>query len=281
MRSRLFLSVIAAAALLVGSAAQAGTLTTATWTQTLQGVALTVTNSASTCTSTGPNLVQQVITCSTGSGLAPTGTSTGTSYNVALTLPAFGINQFTTGGAIPIHTKAFISGAQTIAGGSTGAATVNAGIPGMVTVKVAAHVGKGVNASKLAPGPTTLVLVPLSAGVADTFTGFFYVLGSAHYITVDFYAWTVGTLTFTGLTSKFMALPTPTVVAMGSFNLNGTGAGTVTVVSPSKISIDGPLAQRRTASFTTLKLTYTPEPSTLLLLGAGVVGLALVGSRKR
>ena len=279
MRSRLFLSVIAAAALIVGSAAQAGTLTTATWSQTLQGVSLTVTNSGSTCTSTGPNLVQQVITCPTGSGLSPTGTSTGTSYNVALTLPAFGINQFTTGGAIPIHTKAVIAGSQTINGGSTGAATVNQGIAGMVTVKVAAHVGKGVNASKLAPGTTTLVLVPLSAGVASTFTGFFYVLGSAHYITVDFYAWTVGTQTFAGLTTKGAGLPT--VVAMGSFNLTGAGGGTVTVVSPSKISIDGPLAQRRTASFTTLKLTYAPEPSTLLLLGAGVVGLALVGSRKR
>jgi hypothetical protein len=58
------------------------------------------------------------------------------------------------------------------------------------------------------------------------------------------------------------------------------GGGTVTLVAPSKISIDGPLAQRRTASFTTLKLSYAPEPSTLLLLGAGVMGLALVGSRK-
>ena len=278
MRSRLFLSVIAATALLVGSAAQAGTLTAATWSQTLQGVSLTVTNSGATCTSTGPNLVQQVITCP-ATGLGATGTSTASSYNVALTLPAFGLNQFTTGGAININTKATIGGAQTINGGSTGAGTVNAGIPGMVTVKVAAHVGKGVNASLLAPGITTLVLVPLSAGVADTFTGFFYVLGSAHYITVDFYAWTVGTQTFAGLTTKGAGLPS--VVAMGSFNLNSMGGGTVTLVSPSKISIDGPLAQRRTASFTTLKLTYAPEPSTLLLLGAGVVGLALVGSRKR
>jgi hypothetical protein len=282
MRNRLFLSLIAAAGVFAASAAQAGTLTTATWTQTLQGVSLTVTNSGSTCTSTGPNLVQQEITCSTGSGLAPTGTSTGTSYNVALTLPAFGINQFTTGGAININTKAAIGGSQVINGGNVGAATVNQGIAGMVTVKVAAHVGKGVNASLLAAGATTLVLVPLSAGVADTFTGFFYVLGSAHYITVDFYAWTVGTQTFTGLTTK--GVPLPNVTAKGNFGLDSMGGGTVTVVSPSKISIDGPLAQRRTASFTTLKLTYAataPEPSTLLLLGAGVVGLALVGSRKR
>ena len=110
MRNRLFLSLIAAAGMFAASAAQAGVLTSATWSQTLQGVDLTVTNAGSTCTSSGPNLVQQVITCSTGSGLDATGSSTGTSYNVALTLPAFGIDQFTTGGAIPIDTKAFISG---------------------------------------------------------------------------------------------------------------------------------------------------------------------------
>ena len=81
------------------------------------------------------------------------------------------------------------------------------GIPGMVTVKVAAHVGMGANASKLTAGPTTLVKVPLSAGKAGTFTGYFYVLTSAHYITVDFYAWTPHTQTFTGLTTKFAALP--------------------------------------------------------------------------
>ena len=115
-------------------------------------------------------------------------------------------------------------------------------------------------------------------------TGYFYVLGNTHYITVDFYAWTPHTLTFTGLTSKFVALETPTVVAMGSVNLDAAGNGTVTIVSPSKISIDGPLAQRRTAGFTSLTMTYgpgVPEPSTLLLLGAGVIGLVLVGGRKR
>ena len=43
------------------------------------------------------------------------------------------------------------------------------------------------------------------------------------------------------------------------------------------------LTQRRTASFTTLKLSYqhVPEPSALLLLGAGVAGLLFVGSRRR
>ena len=278
MRSRLFLSLFAAATLLAGSA-QAGSLISATWSQSLQGVDVTVTNSGSTCTSTGANLVQQMITCSTGSGLNPTGYATAATYSVSLTLPAFALTQFTTGGAINIRTAANIPGGGQIITGVNSSAAAGTGIPGMVTVKVANHAAKGANASLLTAGPTTLVKVPLSIGKAGTVTGYFYVLTNIHYITVDFYAWTPHTLTFTGLTTKGAGLPT--VVAMGSFNLNGAGGGTVTLVSPSKISIDGPLAQRRTASFTSLTLTYAPEPSTLLLLGAGVVGLVLVGSRKR
>jgi PEP-CTERM motif len=131
------------------------------------------------------------------------------------------------------------------------------------------------------PGMSSLLKVPLSIGKAGTFTNYFIVIGVLHYITVDFYAWTPGTSTFTGLTSKYLPLMTPTVVAMGSFGLTGGGGGTVTLVSPSKISIDGSLAQRRTASFTSLKLTYIPEPGTLLLLGAGAAGLVLLSSRRR
>jgi hypothetical protein len=281
MRSRLFLSLIAGAALLVGTSAYAGALQTATWSQSLQGVNLTVDNSGATCTSTGVNLVQQVIGCP-GSGLGATGSASAGTYSVSLTMGLFTLNQFTTGGAININTNAvFGPGSQAVTG-NAGSAAATMGIAGNVTVKVAVHVGKGVNASKLGPGATTLVLVPLSAGKAGTFTGFFYVLTSPHYITVDFYAWTPNTISFMGLTTKGAALPD--VTAAGSFNLTGMDGGTVTLVAPSKISIDGPLAQRRTASFTTLKLSYAasaPEPSTLLLLGAGALGLALVGSRKR
>jgi hypothetical protein len=295
MRIRVVSSLVLAAGLSVGAPAYAGPLLAATWTQSLQGVNVTLTNSGGTCTDTLSTHVQQTIVCP--GGLANvSGSSALTSYNVSLTLPLFSINQFTTGGAIPIHTQASVGvGVANIQGNEGGVTNVSPpGIPGMVTVKVAAHVAKGPNLSKLAPGATTLVKVPLSIGKAGTFTGYFYVLTSVHYITVDFYAWTNGTLTFTGLTSKLAPLPTPTVVAMGSFDVGGltTGKahyrdGTVTLVSPSRISIDGPLAQRRTASFTSLRLYFlsdgpaAPEPATWLLLAAGGVAVAATARRRR
>jgi hypothetical protein len=278
MRSRLFLSLVAAASL-VAASAQAGTLTAATWTQTLQGINITVTNSGASCTDTNPTHIASATTivCPTA-GLQATGTSTASSYNVSLTMPLFSLQTFTTGGTINIGTMATFQGAQAITGNAT-SATATMGVAGMVTVGGAQHtMGSMWNQ----PAGGTLVQIPLSAGKAGQATGSFTVLGSYHYITVNFYAWTPGTQNFTGLTTMGSALPD--VVAMGSFNLTAGGGGTVTLVSPSKILIDGPAAQRRTAGFTTLKLSFVgsvvPEPSTLLLLGAGVVGLVLVGSRK-
>jgi hypothetical protein len=104
-------------------------------------VDITVTNSGSTCTSTGANLVQQMISCSTGSGLNPTGSSTLNSYSVSLTLPLFSLTQFTTGGAINVRTAAIVGGTQSIFGVNSSALALT-GIPGQVTVKVAAHAAR-------------------------------------------------------------------------------------------------------------------------------------------
>ena len=276
MRSRSGLVLITAAALLAGSAAHAGTLLAATWTTTLQGVDLTITNNTATCTNVDPNHVQQTITCP-GVGLGATGTATPTSYSVSLTVGLFAINQFTTGGPVNFHTKAVL-GADTIGiAGTNSSASATMFVNGAVTLKVAHHVGKGANASMLTPSPTTLVKVPLSVGKAATGLSLYF--NNLHYMTVDFHAWTAHTLTFSGLTSLNKALPD--VTAKGSFMLTPGGGGTVTLVSPSKISIDGLLLQRQTVSLTTLKLSYAPEPGTLLLLGAAVAGFVLVGRRTR
>jgi hypothetical protein len=66
------------------------------------------------------------------------------------------------------------------------------------------------------------------------------------------------------------------VTLSGTNNLNGTGAGSITLVTPVLTnSVAGALPL-----FAIQTLVFTPEPGTLLLLGAGVAGLAVVGRRK-
>ena len=204
------------------------------------------------------------------------GTSAATSVAVSLTVPSFATTFFvprTANGALTLHLGVTFDGAQVITA-TPGMAVATAGVPGSARLMTAAHDFMGVNQSMFKVGLQTIVSLPLSAGGMGQFTNTFSLLGTHHHFTIDFYAWTPGTRTFKGLTS--MSAPLPDVVAMGSFALNGNGAGTVNLVTPSKLSVDGPLAQRRTVSLTTLRLSFVPEPAALLLLATAVGGLAMV-----
>ena len=290
------LSFLCSLAIALGAgAARGGPLMEATWTTTLQGVALSVNNSGATCTDVDPATVdangsQPVLpTACPTDGLQATGYGdVRTSFTVSLTMPLFSVNQFRTGGAIDVNTMATLQGAQTIhadlAGGDRG------------------EPGRRGHGHREGGGARRQGRQRLEARARADHSGHraarrrrhgpgdgFYALAEPHYLTVDFYGWTVGTRVFTGLTSKYAPLPSPTVVAMGSglvvvpnFPSATMGVQTITLVALSKISIDGLHAQRRTASFTSLKLTYdwdgfppVPEPGTLVLLAAGALLLGL------
>jgi hypothetical protein len=264
MRFR-FLVLVTVVCWVGSTGARAGTLTSATW----------VTDLGFTGLRPPGSLVAVPI--------AASGTSTATSVAVSLSVPQFSTGIFLPKGPsdlVDLHFKFSIGGVQAITA-TPNMALAATGVPGTIIVMTANHVNVGVNASMYAIGVNTLVKVPLSVGVKGQFvSGPFYIVGATHFMTVDFYGWTVGPVGIPGLTNRYLPAETPTVTAMGSFALSGMGGGTVMLVSPTKVSIDGPLAQRRSASFTTLKLTFVPEPSVLLLLAAAGASLALVWRRR-
>ena len=259
------LVLLVAGCLISSTGAFAGTLTAASWVTDLGFAGL------------GPpaSLVPVPIVAS--------GTSTATSVAVSLSVPSFSTGIFLpkgATGAIDLHFKFTVGGVQALTASPHMALAVP-GVAGTVVVMTAQHTSKGANASMYAIGSNTLVNVPLSFGVKGQYIAPpFVVIGQTHYMTVDFYGWTAGTVAVSGLTSMYLPASSPTPTAMGSFALSAMGGGTVTLVSPTKVSIDGPLAQRRAASFTTLHLVFVPEPGASLLLVAAGMSLALVARRR-
>lgn len=247
---RLFSSVCATTAVVLGaSAAHAGFLTSATWTSESFGWA--------------PEVISVVVP------VAATGTSTSASIAVSLTIPAFSMGAFVP--ALPVlyytHRRLTLGGAQALTA-TPSMAAVSMGVAGSRLIQVARHTKGSMPGLSISTG----LRFPLHVGASDVSTDYFYVLAFPHYATLNEYGWTPGTRVFTGLTSKFA--PLPTAVAMGSFMLTPLGGGTVLLVSPSKLAIDGGLFQRRTVSLTSLKLIFVPEPGAWLMLGAGALALA-------
>jgi hypothetical protein len=121
-------------------------------------------------------------------------------------------------------------------------------------------------------GGITLLGIPLTGGVTTTINA-----GPSYGVLVTAFAndWTTKT--------TVVALTTPTsqgattAKTTGSNGLDSAGNGTVVLVSGINVltNIAGQFA-----AFLILTLNYAPEPGTLLLLGSGIVGLAVIGRRK-
>ena len=125
-------------------------------------------------------------------------------------------------------------------------------------------------------GGGPLLAVPLVLGTPNTI----YKAAGGVAITAISGGWTAGTASVSPVTTTTPSNatnPAGTVTAMGANGLTPGGAGTLVLVAPTRLitNVAGTLA-----AFSTLTLTYVPEPGTLLLLGAGVAGLTAIGRRK-
>jgi hypothetical protein len=128
-------------------------------------------------------------------------------------------------------------------------------------------------------GNVTLVGVPLSPvgqpGAFVSVTG-----GGGTIIQASGTGWTTGVWTLMApATTVGGGTATPTTVTATGADLRAPGgAGTMFLVSPLFIrtNLAGDIP-----TFAVLTLNYTPEPSTLLLFGLGIAGLALHGRKRR
>jgi hypothetical protein len=130
-------------------------------------------------------------------------------------------------------------------------------------------------------GNVTLVRVPLSVvgkpGGFDYFTG-----GGGTIIQVSGTGWTTGSWTLmaplTTIGGQTFTHNVATVTATGDDLRTASGVGTLLLITPIYIrtNLAGDIP-----TFATLTLNYVPEPSTLLLVGAGIAGLALRGRKRQ
>jgi hypothetical protein len=188
----------------------------------------------------------------------------GTAFNGAFTTP------IPTSAAPPLtHIQVFITknAGQTFTGASPTQVGGDLAFEGVANVYGIGGFPKGSN---------PLLGVPLNLGSPGTI---FKSAGGVA-ITAIGASWTAGAVTVTGLTSTTPSNATNmlgTAMATGSNGLTASGAGTLVLVSPSKIitNVAGTIA-----AFSTLTLTYAPEPGAALLFGAAIACLAVLGRRR-
>jgi hypothetical protein len=128
------------------------------------------------------------------------------------------------------------------------------------------------------PPPFAFLTVPLSSfGVEGATAMVSSPLGVS--ITAFGSGWTTGKVEVIGTTGDFAGMVLASATGTDQRTLIG-GLGTIVLVTPTltKTNVAG---SENLPLIGTLTLTYVPEPTTLMLLGAGVAGLAVLGRRRK
>jgi hypothetical protein len=108
--------------------------------------------------------------------------------------------------------------------------------------------------------------------------GFVTALEGSLLITVYGTGWTTGVVAITGVTTETPATNVVNTVVFAGFDNRGLdGVGQVQIISPFKAVTS---AAGNLPGLAVMTLNFVPEAGTLLLLGSGVVGLALLGRRR-
>jgi hypothetical protein len=119
-------------------------------------------------------------------------------------------------------------------------------------------------------GPTALLEVPLVAGAPGAQATW---AGGGVSVTAVGAAWSAGTVVVTLPTSMGGVRTT----SFAGYDNRVGGVGTLQLVTPIRIDTN---ISGASLIWTSLRLTFVPEPATALLLGAGTLGLAAHGRRR-
>jgi hypothetical protein len=246
------LSALMFAGVLAGQA-QAGPITSASLTVSLAGGTPTFVASGATGTATSNT------TASLGGGTAFAGTQT-------ITLTG------TTATKSPVDVIQVVI-ASNAAGNFTGA-TPNV-VGGAATFTGSANLFATTAAFPASP----FLVIPVIIGKTTANT----IMGSGLSFSTFGAPWTAGVATITGVA---ITTTTPngtvmnvmtTAMVTGNNGLTPGGSGMLTLVSPGKVYVS---TGNKLPVIGTLVLNYVPEPGTLLLLGSGALGLAVLGRRR-
>jgi hypothetical protein len=238
---------VAALATGVATAAQAGPLSSASFSVALAGATLVFPGVGATGTAAvggnGPATI--------GAGSAFAGTQTVTLTGTQAT-------------------KSPVDKIQVVIGSNAAGSFTGSPLGGTATFNGNANLYATASAS------SPFLAIPANFGFSTSFT----VMGSGLSFSIVGNPWTAGVTTVTGITGQM----TPnggsngtTLMLSGMNNLTVGGGGSLTLVSPGRVYVS---TGNKLPVIGTLVLNYVPEPGTLLLLGSGALGLAILGRRR-